>query len=179
MRVFLDACVLFPSVLREILTGLAARGGFQPLWSERVLTEWLLATGRLGPEANAHARAEIARMRTAFPAALCPPAPDLEAQLDLPDAADKHVLASAAQAKAALIVTFNLRDFPSYALFAHALRAQSPDDFLMALWLAQPALVESAVAEVVAQTEAISGRPQPVRALLKRASLPRLGKALG
>lgn len=179
MRVFLDACVLFPSVLREILTGVAARGGFQPLWSERVLTEWLMATARLGPEASAHAQSEILRLKRAFPDALCPPAPQIEALLDLPDTADRHVLASAAAAGAEVLTTLNLRDFPRYALFAQNMTAQSPDAFLMALWIDQPALIEQAVAGVQARTELISGRPQPVRALLKRASLPRLGKALG
>ena len=48
----------------------------------------------------------------------------------------------------------------------------------MALWLDAPQIVEQAVDAARTATEAASGRAQPVRALLKRAKLPRLGKAL-
>ena len=36
MRVLLDACVLFPTVMREVLLGAAAEGAFVPMWSERI-----------------------------------------------------------------------------------------------------------------------------------------------
>ncbi len=179
MRAFLDACVLYPSVLREILTGVAAKGAFTPLWSDRVLAEWQHAAARLGDAGATVASSEIALLRARYPGALCPPDPAAEALLDLPDAADKHVVASAAAGSAQVIVTLNLRDFPTRALFAFNLRAQHPDDFLMDLWLANSAAVEESVTEVQATTARLSGRPQPLRALLKRASLPRLGKALG
>ena len=35
MKAVLDACVLYPTVLREILTDSAAAGLFQPVWSQR------------------------------------------------------------------------------------------------------------------------------------------------
>lgn len=178
-RVVLDACVIFPSGLREILLDVAAAGGFTPLWSARILAEWQLAAARKGPEAAATAQAAIAALRTRWPDAEIPPVPEAESRLDLPDPADRHVLATAIAGGAALILTRNLRDFPGRALAPEGLRAQSPDDLLMALWLADPALVEPAVATAQATTEVASGRAQPLRPLLKRAGLPRLGKALG
>ena len=48
MKAVLDACVLFPTVLREILLGVAARGLYQPVWSDRILREWTRATAKLG-----------------------------------------------------------------------------------------------------------------------------------
>lgn len=177
-RVLLDACVLYPSVLREILAGVAARGAFVPLWSPRVMAEWQHAAARLGPVEALHAAGEAARLRAAFPKAEVLPDPAVEAALDLPDAADTHVLAAAIAAGAGVICTLNLRDFPARALAPHGVTARSPDDLLMALWLAARASVEQAVAEVQAETARLSGRDQPLRPLLKRASLPRLGKAL-
>lgn len=177
-RVLLDACVLYPGVLREIVMGCAEAGLFRPLWSPRILAEWAHAATRLGPDGAAGAAAAIAALRAAYPQAEVLPDPETEATLSLPDPADAHVLAAALAARADRLVTLNLRDFPARALAPHGLTAQSPDDFLMALWLAQPAPVEAAVAAAQATTAQRSGRPQPLRPLLKRAKLPRLGKAL-
>ena len=49
MKAVLDACVLYPTVLREILIGVADAGLYQPLWSARILDEWRHAAVRLGP----------------------------------------------------------------------------------------------------------------------------------
>ena len=54
-------------------------------------------------------------------------------KLVLPDPDDRHVLAAAIHAKADLIVTFNLRDFPASALQPYAVAAIHPDDFLLTL----------------------------------------------
>lgn len=177
MRLVLDACVLYPTVLRELLIGVAARGGFVPLWSARILGEWQHAAARLGPEGAAIASGEIAVLRARWPLAELPADPALEASLSLPDPADTHVLAVAMRGDAEAIVTLNLRDFPRNRLEGQ--RALSPDEMLMDLWLQDSALIEGVVAEVQGRTEAISARPQPLRPLLKRAKLPRLGKALG
>jgi hypothetical protein len=53
--------------------------------------------------------------------------------LVLPDPNDRHVLAAAIHTGADLIVTFNLRDFPSSALAPHAIAAIHPDEFLLTL----------------------------------------------
>jgi hypothetical protein len=177
-RVLIDACVLYPNVLREIVLGVAATGVFVPLWSPRILDEWRHAAARLGPEGAVFAAGEVALLRARWPDAEVTPAPGLEATLDLPDLADRHVLAAAITGGAGLILTQNLRDFPARALSVHGLRARAPDDFLMDLWLADPAGVEAPVARVRAETERLSGRAQPPRALLRRVRLPRLGKAL-
>ena len=39
MRVLLDTCVIYPSILRSILLGVANEGLFSPLWSERIIDE--------------------------------------------------------------------------------------------------------------------------------------------
>lgn len=178
-RAVLDACVLFPSVLRELLLDLAQEGAFTPLWSERILAEWQVAANRRGPEAAACAQAAITALRIQWPDAEIPAAPSIETRLNLPDPADHHVLATAIAARAQLIVTRNLRDFPARALAPEGVKARAPDDLLMEQWLTHPGRVERAVARCVARTETASGRTQPARPLLRRAGLPRLGKALG
>ncbi|RWR47665.1 PIN domain-containing protein [Sinirhodobacter ferrireducens] len=178
MKVLLDACVLYPTVLREILIGVARRGLYTPLWSARILEEWARAAARLGPADEVIARGEVAALRAAFPRAEVAPKPALEARLVLPDPNDVHVLAAAIAGSADAIVTFNAVDFPRATLAAEGLERRDPDGFLWALWSDSPAPVAEVVEAVRAEAERLSGVPQPLRPLLKRAKLPRLGKVL-
>lgn len=177
MKVFLDANVLFPTVLRELLIGWAAAGGFAPLWSERVLSEWAHAAAKRGPVEGEIARGEIALLRATWPAALVPPDPALEATLSLPDPDDTHVLAAAITGEAAAILTENARDFPPRALARHGLMRLGADAFLVDA-ATEPGFA-AVLSTVQARAEAAAGAPQPLRPLLKRARLPRLAKAVG
>ncbi|MDP2062689.1 MAG: PIN domain-containing protein [Phaeovulum sp.] len=178
MRAVLDACVLYPTVLREMLLGAAAAGLYQPLWSARILEEWARATVKLGPVEEAFARGEIAALKAAFPAAGVPRRAGLEARLHLPDENDIHVLATAIAGGADAIVTLNRADFPRAALAAEGIARRDPDGFLWELWSHHPAEVAAVADAVRARAETALGSPQPLRPLLKRAGLPRLGKAL-
>ncbi|MGV6847558.1 MAG: RSP_2648 family PIN domain-containing protein [Marinibacterium sp.] len=177
MKVVLDACVLYPSVMRAVLLGAAKDGLYQPFWSARILGEWARAAEKLGPEGAAQARAEVAVLRALWPGAELPAAPGVEARLWLPDPADVHVLAVAVAGSADAIVTLNARDFPRHILRGEGVDRVDPDGFLMTLWQNAPAPVEAAVAEVL--EDARQSNPDwTVRALLKKARLPRLAKAL-
>ncbi len=179
MRAVLDACVLYPTVLREVLTGAAAAGLFAPVWSAPILAEWASAVRRrLGPGEEAVARAEIAALRAAFPAAEVTVSEGAALAYGLPDPHDGHVVAAARAGGAATIVTLNLRDFPSRALAPLGLAAQHPDPFLVRLHDARPDAVARVAAAVQARAEGLSGSPQPLRRLFGRAGLPRLGKRL-
>lgn len=181
MRVLLDACVLYPTILREILMGAAARGLFVPLWSERLLEEWRRAAARAGPAVAAQAGAEIALLRAGWPQALVVPGgddPALPGPDRLPDPDDLHVIAAARAGGAAAILTANSRDFPSRLLAPLGLIRLQPDPFLRALWSEAPEAVGAAVAQAHGRAEAISGQALALRPFLKRAGLPRLGRAL-
>ena len=65
--------------------------------------------------------------------------------LELPDPDDRHVLAAAIKSGAAVIVTFNLEDFPSSVLKHFDIEAQHPDTFVGHLLDLNPALVCTAV----------------------------------
>jgi predicted nucleic acid-binding protein len=178
MRVLVDACVLYPTVLREIVLGLAAAGEFTPLWSARILEEWARAAGKLGAGEEALARGEITLLRSRWPGAEVLPAPETEARLWLPDPADVHVLAAAIDGRADVLLTLNIRDFPKRALDAEAILLRHPDEFLLDALGHSPSVVRRVVGSVHAEAERLSRQDLPLRGLLKRAKLPRLGKAL-
>ncbi|MEO6300250.1 MAG: PIN domain-containing protein [Paracoccaceae bacterium] len=179
MKAVLDACVIFPTVLREILLGVAKVGLYEPLWSERILREWVLATSKLGPVAQLQAEGETAVLKSQFPKAMLRDQPDIERRLLLPDPDDRHVLAVAIAGHADCIVTFNAKDFPRHALADEGIDRRDPDSLLWELWSGQPDKVAKVVTEVHATAERMAGQDLPLKALLKRAQLPKLGKALG
>lgn len=176
MKAVLDANVLMPSVLREMLLGAAAEGAFTPLWSARILEEWARASRKLPPGAEAFARAGIAALRAGWPEAEIAADPDLESTLSLPDPNDRHVLATAIAGGAGIIVTRNRADFPTRTLARHGVLLREPDGLLLEFH-EERGLGPVATA-VRRRAETASGRPQAMRAMLKRAGLPRLGKAL-
>ncbi len=179
MRAVLDACVLYPTVLREILLGVAARGLYEPLWSDRILREWTRAADKIGPGAMLQAEGEAVLARAAFPRATLREQPNIEARVTLPDPNDEHVLAVAIAGHADAIITFNAQDFPRPVLADFGLQRRDPDGFLWELWSRNPAEVAAVVEGVRATAERLSGEDWPVRRLLKKAQLPKLGKALG
>lgn len=178
MRVLLDACVIYPTVMREMLLGVAASGVFTPLWSARIMAEWQHAAAGLGPQAVAQAAAEAALLARDWPGALVAVPPALEARLWLPDRDDVHVLAAAVAGDADIVVTLNIRDFPRAVLAGEGLARAHPDPFLLGLWKAGPAPVEETARAVLAEARRLSREDWTLRALLKKAHLPRLGKAL-
>ncbi len=178
MKAVLDACVIYPPVLRDLLVGVAARGLYQPLWSDRILREWTRATAKLGPDALAEAEVKASHLCAAFPRAMIREQPAIEARLALPDPDDVHVLAVAIAGHADCIVTFNAADFPRHLLSEEGLDRRDPDGFLWELWSHHPDEVGAVVADVHARAEAMAGVPVSLKALLKRSKLGRFAKAV-
>ncbi len=178
MRVLIDACVLYPTVLREIVLGLAARGAFVPLWSARIMEEWARAAAKLGAGQEVVARGEIALVRSRWPDAEVAVDSATEARLWLPDPADIHVLAAAIDGGADVLLTLNIRDFPRRTMDDEAILLRHPDVFLLDALESDPDELRATVAAVHAEAERLSGKHLDLRNLLKRAKLPRLGKVL-
>ncbi len=171
--VFLDACVLFPTLVRRIVLGAAARGVFVPRWSPRVLDEWQIAIARKkGADAEDEVLAAREQMAAAFPGALFAPDAEIEANLDLPDPDDTHVAAAAAGSD--ILLTFNTRDFPRRTLATLGVEVRHPDGYLWECWSRNPEEMGAAIQ--TAATDTGIDR-DAVRAALKRARLSRLGKA--
>lgn len=127
----LDACVLFPNVLRDTLLTLAEHELFQPLWSEAILDEVrrnVIAKRNVDPSAFERT---LTLMNSAFDGALVLNWKPAVAEVELPDADDRHVLAAAITGGGQAIVTFNLADFPEELLAPHHVGAIHPDEFLL------------------------------------------------
>lgn len=178
MKVVLDTCVIYPTVMRHMLLGACRLGHCTPVWSARILEEWARAARKLGPQGEAQARAEIALTRAQWPKAEQAPAPGLEQRLWLPDPTDIHVLATAVSSSADLIVTLNAKDFPRHILAEEGVNRTDPDALLHNLWINDPDGMTTHAHQVLAEANRLSDSNWTLRALMKKARLPRLGKAL-
>lgn len=129
-----DACVLYPAPLRDLLMHLALTGLFQARWSEQIHDEWIRNLREDRPELTLEKLERVRRLMDAHAEdSLVTGYEGLIGSLELPDPDDRHVLAAAIQAKASVIVTYNLSDFPSPALVPHSVKAEHPDGFVLRL----------------------------------------------
>lgn len=126
-----DACVLYPAPLRDLLMQLALTNLFRAKWSNQIHEEWIRSVLRERPDLK---REQLERTRELMNAhvhdSLVEGFEDLIPALRLPDPDDRHVLAAAIKARADVIVTYNLHDFPSAVLQDYGIEAQHPDEFL-------------------------------------------------
>ncbi len=133
--VVLDACVLYPARLRDLLMHLGLAGLYQPKWSAVIHDEWrrnlLLQRSDINPEALART---TDLMNLALPDANVTGFETLIEGISLPDPDDRHVLAAAIRSNADVIVTLNLKDFPSGVLAGFGIEALHPDDFISDLF---------------------------------------------
>jgi len=135
----LDANVLYPAQLRDLLLRLAVDELFRPHWSEEIHDEWMrnLVANRndISWENVEYTRSQ---MDKAFPGASVEEYEHRINGLSLPDPDDRHVLAAAIEIEAGYIVTNNLSDFPARILGSKGICAYSPDDFIMMLYRKHP-----------------------------------------
>ncbi len=136
LSVILDACVLYPAPVRDILLNLAFEELFVPKWSQTIQNEWTrnLLLNRPDLRKEQLKRTENA-MNNAFPNALVDSFEDIIDSIKLPDIDDRHVVAAAIQCNADIIVTFNLKDFPPKELDKVNIQVQHPDNFIAMLYL--------------------------------------------
>jgi hypothetical protein len=160
----LDACVLYPAPLRDLLLWLALSGVYRPRWTETIHEEWM---GSLLKERPDLARDRLERTRElmngAVPDCLIEGFEGLIVGLSLPDPDDRHVLAAAIHGGAETIVTYNLTDFPVMALAAHGILVQHPDEFIAHLLDLDPTAVCAAAKK---QRESLRNPPKTVEEYL-------------
>lgn len=137
----LDACILYPPSLRDLLLWLAVAEVYAPRWTEKIHSEWIRNVLAKNPAVKP-AKLERTRrlMNQSVPDCVVSDYERHIPLLSLPDADDRHVLAAAIEAKAPFIVTFNLQDFPNSVLDAYGVEAVHPDRFFLGLYSEGPEL---------------------------------------
>ncbi|MEU1277442.1 PIN domain-containing protein [Streptomyces sp. NPDC005805] len=144
-----DANVLYPSTLRDLLIRIAAAGLVQAKWTEAILDETFRSLAANRPDID---RAALDRtrhlMKRAVRDCMVKGYEPLVGALDLPDPDDRHVLAAAVRARAQMIVTFNVKDFPQDRLAPWDVEAVHPDAFIEAQIGLDPERVYAAVHQI-------------------------------
>jgi hypothetical protein len=163
-RAFLDASVLYPVSLRHLLMRLTLARLYQARWSATVHEEWIRAVLRDNPAIPV---ARLHDLRDAMDEraqdAVVTGYEALIGSLTLPDPDDRHVLGAAIVARADVIVTRNLRDFPDDALAPYNIEAQHPDRFIRRLLDFAP---DGVVEAVRRQQTSLLNPPVPMAELL-------------
>jgi hypothetical protein len=150
-RVVLDACVLANFSLCDLFLTLAETPQlYQPIWNREILDEVRRTqVVKLGwPETLSKSWREA--VEDAFPEAMVSGEESLVA-VCTNHMKDRHVLVTAIHGHAELIVTTNLKHFPSEALKPWSVKACQPADYLITLYLLNAGVV-------VARLEEIAGK---------------------
>ena len=138
----IDACVLYPAPLRDLLMNLVEEDLFRAKWTDEIHQEWIGSLLKNRPDLK---RSQLERTRDLMnqhaEGCLVTNYADLIPSLQLPDPNDRHVLAAAIRARADVIVTNNLSDFPRNVLKAFGIEAQHPDQFIAHLLSLAPSPV--------------------------------------
>lgn len=183
----LDANVLVPAGLRDLLLSCADVGAFRPVWQEEIEDEVVRNMARLTTErhnidpdqARASAQATMAQMRRAFPGAC----EDTQSWVSLIEQMkchekDRHVLAVAVGADATHLVTSNTRDFP-VRFRPPQVAVVTPDRFLRDLLSEKPRLLVAAVSGMSARLTNPPQSPIEIARLLAGGQFaPRFGEKL-
>ncbi|MEZ5644839.1 MAG: PIN domain-containing protein [Burkholderiaceae bacterium] len=127
----MDANVLYPTLVRDLLLSLATAGLYHARWTADIHEEWTRNLAADRPEIADKLPALVDTMNTAIPDCLVENYEPLIGCVTLPDPSDRHVLAAAMAGHADAIVTFNLQDFPSEITSRHGIEVQHPDEFVM------------------------------------------------
>jgi predicted nucleic acid-binding protein len=151
--VIYDANVLYPNTLRDLLIRIAQQPHLvQAKWTDQIIDEMLRALQKNRPDITEEKAARLRELiNGAVRDCLVTGYQPLIEALDLPDPDDRHVLAAAIKVNAQLIVTRNLKDFPSKTLAHWDIRPKSPDNFVrdvmdfdsQAVWACVQQIVDS------------------------------------
>jgi predicted nucleic acid-binding protein len=149
----LDASVLHPWVVCDLLLRMAERGLYRPAWSAEILDEVVDSLTERRPEHAERFRRRREQMEAAFAEAMTPRSERYASVVpDEVDEGDRHVVAAALAARADVIVTNNARHFAPGRLAESGLLVQTADEFLVHQWWLDPPGVDEVLAEMADAT---------------------------
>ncbi len=170
--VLLDACVLYPAPMRDLLLHVADSDLYAPKWTDIIHQEWTRNLLQNRSDLNTEQLQRTVRaMNAAFPDATVTHFETLIDSILLPDPDDAHVLAAAIRCRANLIVTANLKDFPVAYLSQYDLDVQHPDQFIGELIDLNPGEVWQAFQKQVANLKRPPKTAEQVLDILRRTGL--------
>lgn len=172
LTVVLDACVLYPAPIRDILLSLAAEGLFIAKWSDIIQDEWLRNLLRKRADLKKEQLEQTVKaMNQAFPDANVENFEELIPSIKLKDKDDRHVVACALRCNADLIITFNINDFPKNELSKYDIEIQNPDELISNLIDINPKLACKAFNKMVKRLKNPKKTMDEVLATLKNCGL--------
>lgn len=148
LKAVIDANVLANFGTCDLLLRLAETPGLLMLcWSEKILRETQRThLNKLGWPPHL-AQSFQCKIRESFPDAMVSGHDHLVASCRNREE-DKHVLACARHARAGMILTFNLRDFPAATLEPWGIQALHPQDLLLILHQTDPQSMQRVVCQI-------------------------------
>ncbi|MDO9435591.1 PIN domain-containing protein [Hydrogenophaga sp.] len=127
----MDANVLYPALLRDVLLSLAHADLYSAKWTAHIRDEWTRSLLRDRPDQGERIAMAADAMEAAIPDCLVAGYEHLVEGLHLPDPDDRHVLAAAITGHADAIITWNEKDFPADVLNPFGIELQTPDEFVL------------------------------------------------
>lgn len=139
--VVLDACVLIPMPLADTLLRLGSgQRLYLPRWSDQIMQEVSRTLVEKFSLSEAKAQYREREIRRHFPEAWVVGYEKLISSMTN-HPKDRHVLAACVHGKAAMIVTYNIKDFPRSSLEPFSIKVQGPSAFLKDLYDLAPSAV--------------------------------------
>ena len=174
----LDANVLYPNLLRDLLLSLASAGLYYARWTSEINDEWTRNLISNRPDLEARVSMLLDLVNQSVPDCLVENYASLIDSLVLPDPNDRHVLAAAIAGHADAIVTANLKDFPETVLAQHGIEAQHPDDFVMNQLELRPFEALEVIKRVRARMRKPARSASELIELLEKSGLPQSAQYL-
>lgn len=172
---FFDTNVLYGALLNDFILTLADRGLFRPLWSEDVLCELRKNLIKNGEDPELVEK-RVGTMEEYFADALVAGYADLIDSMPNHDK-DRHVLAAAVKGGAEVLVTFNLKDFPTESVKQFDIEVVHPDDFLLDQLDLYHAPTLTAITELVEGYNSPAMTEEDFIIALMRAGVPKFAEA--
>jgi len=173
----LDACVLYPAPIRDLLLNLADLEIYSSKWSEIIQEEWIRNLLKNRPDLTRQKLQKTAQvMNAAFPDAEVHSFEELIDLIELPDLGDRHVLAAGIKCKADGIITFNTKDFPRENLDQYNIEVYTPDEIIHLLNELNPSIVKQAFENQLASLKNPPISKEKLISVLEKCGLNRASK---